>query len=136
MMRRAFASYWTVGAVGLVLLALHVWWFRLSDHQADVLSGGDAALGTLGIWVAARPYIRQGLQPFIRAALTPDISTYLTDSAYDAELRAIHERELPQVTRDAWAERVIAVGVIVAGAGLNGYASAIARLLGLRDIAS
>ena len=135
-MRSVFASYWTILAVGLALLALHVWWFMLSDHQVDVLSGGGAALGALGIWVAARPYIRLGLQPFIRNALTPDVGMFVVDDSYDAELRALHEKELPQVTQDTWAERVIAVVVIVVGAGLNGYASAIARLVGLRDIGS
>ncbi|MEE7451533.1 hypothetical protein MRF4_29270 [Methylobacterium radiotolerans] len=136
MIRRAAASYWTVLAIGLVLLALHVWWFWLSDHQADVLAGGGAALGVFGVWIAALPNVRLGFAGLVNAGLPQINPGFYVGENFADEVDAIHESARPGVTRNVRDERVTGVVIIVIGALLNGYASAIARALGLRDLAS
>ncbi len=131
-LRSLALSYWTPVLVGLALLGVHLAWAIRWEpaRRGEVVTGFGAAMIVLGLFVAARPYIRLGLGPFIRGALTPDVGTFVTDDSYDEQLKAIHAAELPEVTRDAWAERVIAVAVIAAGTILNGYGPLLVRLFG------
>lgn len=124
--------YWILLLAGAGLLGMHVAWaiWGEPDKRGEVVTGFGALLIVLGLIVAARPYLRLGLGPFIQNALTPDVAAYATDESYDEQLRATHAAELPEATRDAWAERVIAVAIIAFGTLLNGYGPALVRFCG------
>ncbi len=125
--RAAAASYWTAGAAWAVMSALHWRWLWRSAHAGDVLSAYGAGLVVLGVWVAARPYLRNGLEPWIAAVLPQDQATYAVGNSYSSDLAEAQSRARPGVTRDVWAERVVAVGVVVVGTLLNGWGTPLAR---------
>lgn len=129
--RKAVLSYWTVAIVGLSILAGHVRWYIRGGPAAEVFSGFGAALVVLGIWIAARPYLRVGLQKLVSAAVPPMV---IGGMGYGDEDKAIQQRQdaAANAKRDIVAERVIAVAVIVIGTVLNGYGPVIAR--GLRHM--
>ncbi len=62
------------------------------------------ALGlVLGVWVAARPYLRNGLEPLILAA-PRDQAAYAVDETYSAEIEKAQNQARPGVTRDIWTD--------------------------------
>lgn len=127
-MRRVALSYWTVCLIGLALFGVHAWfWSSYPAHRAEVISGFGAALIVLGLWVAARPFIRSGLAVMVGQAMPPLQGAFL-----DGDLRGHQRREAmrPQVRRDVIAERIIAVLVIAVGTLLNGYAAPLVRVSG------
>lgn len=96
------------------------------------MSGFGAALVVVGVFIGSRPYIRAGVAGMIQAALPKYRAGFL---AGPNTTRQHHERvaaERPKVTRDVWAERVVAVSVVILGTLLNGYGPLVARLLHMR----
>ncbi len=133
MLRTIAASYWTALALGALAVFLHVRWYTVDKAAgAEVVSGFGAALVAFGVFVGSRPYIRAGIAGMIKAGLPDGGAGVFGGPTYDASLKAVHDKVRPEVTRDVWAERVIAVAVVIVGTLLNGYGTLIARLLGLR----
>lgn len=131
--RRSFlVSYPVILGAGGVVLVLHLWWLASADHQGEVISALGAVATVFGIWMASRPYVRLGIAGMIEAGLPKDDAGFLTGPNWFEEFRAIQDAARPGVTRDVWAERVIAVTVVVIGTLLNGYGTPIARVLGMR----
>ena len=59
--RIALASYWTAGIAWAAMTALHGRWLWRSAHAGDVLSAYGAGVVALGVLIAARPFLRAGL---------------------------------------------------------------------------
>ena len=132
-MRAGLASYWTAGIAWAVMTALHGRWLWRSAHAGEVLSAYGAGLVVLGIGVAARPLIRQGLSSAVQAAM-PTYQGYtgfpgrkIPSMSEQLQIEALR----PMVRREVIAERVVAVSVIVAGTLLNGWGAPLARRWGL-----
>lgn len=127
MVRTIFASEWLVATLCIILLLLHIWWFVVSAHQGDVLSGLGGCLAALGIFVATQPYIRKGLLETAReqAGLHHPGERHEEGSARQGEAE---EEGVRHVVK----ERVVGVALIAVGSMLNGYGPAIAHLLLLR----
>lgn len=116
-LRRIAASIWTATLIGMVLVALHGWWLVESRHKADVISGFGVSIAVLGIFVAAQPLIRAGI-----------VTTARWQFGLVEEIVSIEEAD---AAKRVFKERVYGVVLVAIGTLLNGYAPAIARLLGL-----
>jgi hypothetical protein len=124
--RAAAASYWTIGAAWAVMSALHWRWLWRSTHAGDVLSAYGAGLVVLGLLVAARPFIRAGVRRMAEQQAIPPQSPIWPEGAW-----AKYEAKVLAAVPDVWAERVVAVGVVVIGTFLNGWGTPLARRWGL-----
>lgn len=98
----------------------------------EVVSGFGAVLVVLGVFVGSRPYIRAGVGGLIEAGLPALGAGFLIGPDTYRKHQELVEKVRPQVTRDVWAERVVAVAVVILGTLLNGYGPLIARLLCLQ----
>ena len=116
-LRRVAASIWTAALIGLGLVLLHGWWFVESRHKADVISGFGVSIAVLGIFIAAQPLIRAGI-----------VTTARWQFGLVEEIVSIEEAD---AAKRVFKERVYGVVLVAVGTLLNGYAPAIARLLGL-----
>lgn len=130
--RRIALSYWTILAIGIVLLLFHAWWFVATSatRRPEAVSGFGASVAALGIYMAVRFFLRKGIRRGIEEmtghAMPPLLGIFASDG-YHAE----REAQRPQVRRDVIAERVIGVFLIAIGTLLNGYAAPVARALSL-----
>jgi hypothetical protein len=133
--RRITLSYWSVAAVAVVVGTLHVLWFvhSVPAQRGEVVTGFGAALIVLGLWVAARPYIRSGIEVATGQAMSPLLGTFAMPAGQSREYHAQREAQRPQIRRDVIAERIIAVVVIAVGTLLNGYGTPLVRLFGGAD---
>ena len=131
-MRSALISYRAIISTGVIMAVIHVWWLSRSEHAGEVISAFGAVTVALGVWVASRPYVRIGLEGMIQAALPKDDAGYLVGPNHLQELTDLQTAARPKIVQDIWAERIIAVVVIIVGTLLNGYGTPIARLMGMR----
>jgi len=130
--RRISLSYWPVTAAAVIAIALHVIWFMNSPpaQRGEVITGSGAALIVLGLWVAARPFVRSGIEAATGQAMPPVRGVFPVAAKESHEYHARREAQRPQIRRDVVAERVIAVVIIALGTLLNGYGTPIVRLFG------
>ena len=132
-MKRLAVSYWSVTLVGAVLFGLHAWWWSARPAQrGEIVSGFGATLIVVGLWVAARPYIRAGVQGIAEAQIQapqflPDLDE---EGRIIAQTQAAYRQKVEAAKPDVRAERVIAVVVIVIGTGFNGYGAPLVRVFG------
>ncbi len=132
-LRTISSSYWTALALVALAMFLHVRWYTVDKAAgAEVVSGFGAALVALGVLVGSKPYIRAGIAGLIEAGLPDGGAGVFGGPTYDASLKKLHDEMRPQVTRDVWAERVVAVATVILGTLFNGYGPLVARLAGLR----
>ena len=128
--RAAVTSYWTASLAWAAMSALHWSWLWRSAHAGDVLSAYGAGLVVLGVLVGSRPYLRTGFAQLVESGLPQyDGMTFSTDERWQAH-KALVASERPKVRRDVWAERVVAVVVVVVGTLLNGWGTPLARRWG------
>ena len=125
--RDVLVSYWTAGLAFVAMTALHGRWLARSVQAGEVLSGYGAGLVMLGIFVASRPYIRAGLEADIAARQRRNPAVIPANRERIRRHRERVAEEAPGIRRDAWAERVIAVAVVLIGTFLNGYGTPLAR---------
>ena len=131
--RTVVASYWTALVLGVVAVFLHVRWYTVDKAPgSEVVSGFGASLVVLGVFVGSRPYIRSGIIGMIQSALPKNRTPHYGSPETGNEHRKRVEKERPKVTRDIWAERVVAVAIVILGTLLNGYGSLISQTLDLR----
>ena len=123
--KRVALSYWTAVAIGLALLTLHAWWFAgcRAMPRAEVVSGFGAAMTVLGVFVAARPFIRMGVAGMASSLVyTPGPGFLIDDEGVVlGQMQAAHQARARQLEPDVRAERIVAVLVAAAGTLLNGY---------------
>ena len=134
-LRMVALSYRTVALLGSLAIVLHVRWYTVDKAPGDeVVSGFGAALVVLGIFVAARPFLRAGVRGMAeQTGQQTQYQGYIDDiGTMEAASRAADQARIEAAIPDVWAERVVAVVVIVTGTLLNGYGPLVARLLGLR----
>ena len=134
-LRTVALSYRTVALMRAVVLVLHVRWYTVDKAAGgEAVSGFGAALVVLGILVAARPFLRAGVRGMAEQTVQQtQYQGYVDDvGTMEAASRAADQARIEAAIPDVWAERVIAVVVIVIGTLLNGYGPPVARLLGLR----
>ena len=129
--RAAAASYWTAVAAWAVMSALHWRWLWRSAHAGDVLSAYGAGLVVLGLLVAARPFIRAGVRPTAIQSVAAQAPQTFGYGGPRPEAYAAHDARVGAAMPDVWAERVVAVGVVVVGTLLNGWGTSLARRWGL-----
>lgn len=129
--RATIASYWTSFIAIVVMSGLHLRWLLRSAHAGDVLSAYGAGLVVLGVLVGSRPYLRSGIGNMVARSLPSGGGVFPRTREQAAAARKRIEEARPEVTRDVWAERVIAVGVVVVGTLLNGWGTPLARRWGL-----
>ncbi len=133
MLRTTAASYWTALGLGVAAIVLHVRWYTVDKAWGgEVVSGLGAALVVLGVLVASRPYVRLGYSGLVQAGLPKSHAGVWGGPVYDASVAKLQDEARPQVVRDVWAERIVAVAVVVLGTLLNGYGPLVARVLHLR----
>ena len=125
--REAALSYWTVGIVALIVIAGHIRWFTRGGPTAEVISGFGAAFVVLGIWVAARPFLRMGVRAMAEQSVQGTAPQAIGWDVPPPEAGVAYQARIDAAMPDVWAERVIAVLVIVVGTLLNGYGGVIAR---------
>ena len=113
------------------ITALHERWLWRSAHAGEVVPGYGAALVMLGVFVGARPYLRAGVQRMVIAGLPAFGGSFYGSYGMVAEHNERVRAALPGVTLDVWAERVIAVAIVLLGTFLNGYGTPLARRWGL-----
>lgn len=131
--RTIASSYWTALALGALAIFLHVRWYVVDKAAGgEVVSGFGAVLVVLGVFVGSRPYIRAGVAGLIEAGLPALGAGFLIGPDTYREHQELVEKVRPQVTRDVWAERVVAVAIVILGTLLNGYGPLLARVLNLR----
>ena len=132
-MKKLASSYVTLAGVSFCAATLHVWWLIQSSHAGEVISGFGATIIALGLWVAARPFIRTGIMDAARQQVqAPQFQAYLdSDGKMISEAQAAYNARVASVIPDIVTERVLAVLVIVLGTVLNGYGAPLARLLQL-----
>ena len=121
----------TILVTGLLLLTVHALWFLLVKpaYRSDVIAGFGGALICLGIWLAALPFLRKGLDKAIQEATPKHPGAFLLSAKTSAKITNNIEAARPGVQRDILDERVRGVLVIAAGTLINGYAGFWARLL-------
>ncbi len=130
LLRVAVASYTTAVAAFVVMTTLHLRWLHRSAHTGDVLSAYGAGVVVLGLLVGSRPYLRIGVTGLIERDMPEGGAGVLGGPVYDAEVAKLRRDALPGVTLDVWAERVIAVAVVIVGTLLNGWGTPLARRWG------
>ncbi len=112
------------------MTTLHLRWLHRSAHAGDVLSAYGAGVVVLGVLVGSRPYLRTGVARLIERDMPDGGAGVFGGPVYDAEVARLRREALPGVTLDVWAERVIAVSVVIVGTLLNGWGTPLARRWG------
>lgn len=130
LLRVAAASYTTAIAAFVVMTTLHLRWLHRSAHAGDVLSAYGAGVVVLGVLVGSRPYLRTGVARLIERDMPDGGAGVFGGPVYDAEVARLRREALAGVTLDVWAERVIAVAIVVVGTLLNGWGTPLARRWG------
>lgn len=127
---------YTLASIGLgaLVIVLHAWWLSRSDHAGEVLSACGAAIVVVGLFVAAVPFLRAGVEAAAREKVQAPQGAYY-DSAVGAFAQAAQAAYLAKVEAaipGIWTERVVAVAIVIVGTLLNGYGTPIARVLGMK----
>lgn len=125
-------SYWTPILVGLALLGLHLAWAIRWDpaRRGEIVTGFGASLIVLGLFVAARPYIRAGREGMYAQARPRHPGAFAVSHEATVRFREHVDATERERRRDVDAERIYAVAVIVVGTLLNGYGPVLVRILG------
>lgn len=129
--REGLAHYGTALLALNWMTALHERWLWRSAHAGEVVSGYGAGLIMLGVFVGARPYLRAGISRTVEAGLPPYRGAFLQGRGAAERHRERVAALRPAVALDVWAERVVAVLVVLLGTFLNGYGTPLARRWGL-----
>jgi hypothetical protein len=121
----------TILCAGLLLFAVHALSFFLVKpaYRSDVIAGFGGAVICLGIWLAALPYLRKGLDKAVKEAMPKHPGMFSLSAETSAKASKNIEAAGPGVRRDILDERVRGVLVIAAGTLINGYAGFWARIV-------
>jgi hypothetical protein len=99
-MKRIALSYWTVLTVGLMLFLVHGWWFMARPHnRSEVVSGFGSVLVVLGIWLAAQPFLRKGIERATADALPPILGAFTMSNKTSLKYHAKREVQRPHGPR-------------------------------------
>ena len=130
---RILVSYWTAIFAWVVMTVLHLRWLHRSTHAGDVISAYGAGLTVLGLLVAARPFLKMGVDRTARSQV-PQLPFAFAAPDTEEGMRPFREHQeaaFRYFRREIIAERVIAVAVVVVGTLLNGWGTPLARRWGL-----
>jgi hypothetical protein len=129
MLFRLVDAPWKIVLMTLVLILSHAAWFR-SGHEPVVIQRCGAALIMLGVLVAARGFLREGLDAAVNRQLPRSPFAPYYSEEIDKQWREKCAELRPEIERDVRAERGWAFRLITIGTALNGYGDLSACLFG------